>query len=133
MHPTSGKLLVCLYAASLVVTGCAASGAASSAAGPAAQAKIAPPVQAAARELERGEPLTPGARADAQGQLEVYVYVTDVSAATLSRLAQAGLAGASSAADMGVVQGWIAPDALTGLSGLDCVRNITLPRYAVPR
>lgn len=133
MHTTSGKLLICLYAASLALAGCMAAGTASSTAAPSGQAKITPPVTAAAQALQKGEVLPPGSRADAQGRLQVYVYVTDTSAATLSRLAQAGLAGGSDAAGMGLVQGWIAPDALTALAGLDCVTNITLPRYAVPR
>ena len=131
MHTTSGKLLICLYAASLILAGCMATETASSA--PAGQGKIAPSVEAAAQELEKGESLEPGARADTQGRLQVYVYVSDASTATLTRLTQAGLVGASGATDMGIVQGWIAPDALTHLAGLDCVRNITLPRYAVPR
>jgi hypothetical protein len=133
MHTTSGKLLISLYAASLALAGCMAAETASSAAAPADQGKIAPPVEAAAQELEKGESLEPGARADTQGRLQVYVYVTDASTATLNQLTRAGLLGASGSAEMGVVQGWIAPDALTSLAGLDCVRNITLPRYAVPR
>jgi|GEM_PF-6154036 len=131
MHATAGKLLICLYAVSLA--GCMAAGARSSAIGPAGQAKIAPPVEAAAQGLERGEPLSPAARADGQGRLQVYVYVGDTSTATLARLTQAGLVDESGSAEMGVVQGWIAPGTLATLAALDCVRNITLPRYAVPR
>lgn len=133
MHATSGKLLVCLYAASLTLAGCTSAQTPSSAAAPTTQAKITPPVETAVQALQKGEALPPGARTDAQGRLQVFVYVTDTTAATLARLTQAGLMGTSSSAEMGVVQGWIAPDSLTPLAALDCVRNITLPRYAVPR
>ena len=128
MHTTSGKLLVCLYAASGALVGCAAS-----AADPASQAKISAPVAEAAQELEKGETLSPAARADAQGRLQVYVYVTDSSSTTLAQLTQAGLVGTTSSPDMGLVQGWIATHDLAALARLSCVKSITLPRYAVTR
>ena len=133
MHATSGKLLIFLYAISGVLMGCMAAGNASSAGGPAIQTKIAPPVAAARQQLEKGEPLSPGARTDAQGRLQVYVYVTDTSADTLARLTQAGLVDMTSSADLGLAQGWIAMHDLTTLVGLPCVKIVTLPRYAVPR
>lgn len=133
MHATSGKPPICLYAASLALAGCTAAPTSSSAVAPTAQTKIAPSVETAAQALQKGAALVPGARTDAQGRLQVYVYVTDTSAATLARLTQTGLAGTSSSAEMGVVQGWITPDGLSPLAALDCVRNITLPRYTVPR
>src|SRR5690242_16751390 len=108
MHAISGKLLVCLYAASALLAGCMSGGNGSSAVEPAIQAKISPPVAAAKQELEKGESLCPGARADAQGRLQVYVYVTDTSAATLVQLKQAGLVDMVSSAGQELVQGWIA-------------------------
>ena len=132
MHPISGKLLICLYAASGVLTGCMGAGNGSSAVDPAIQAKISQPVAAAKQELEKGESLGPGARADAQGRLQIYVYVTDTSAATLARLKQAGLVDMVSSAGSELVQGWIATPDLTALAGLPCVKVVTLPRYAVP-
>jgi hypothetical protein len=131
MHATSGKLLVCLYLTSGILLGCSAAG--HSIARPAAQAKISPAVIAAAQELEKGETLDREARADAQGRLQVYVYVTDTFATTLAQLTQAGLTDMNARADMGLVQGWVATHDLTGLAGLPCVKSITLPRYAVPR
>ncbi|HEY1774456.1 MAG TPA: hypothetical protein VGH91_14835 [Gammaproteobacteria bacterium] len=130
MRATSGKLLICLYATSVVLMGCMPAGNASS---PSIQAKISAPVAAAKQELEKGETLGPGARTDAQGRLQVYVYVTDTSADTLTRLTEAGLTGITSSADMGLVQGWIATQDLLTLARLLCVRNITLPRYASSR
>jgi hypothetical protein len=132
MHATSGKLLVCLYLTSGLLLACSAAGTASPTA-EASQAKISPAVAAATQELEKGAPLDRGARADAQGRLQVYVYVTDSSPDTLARLTQAGLTGMSSSADMGLAQGWIAANDLTALAELPCVKTITLPRYAVPR
>jgi hypothetical protein len=133
MHATSGKLLVCLYLTSGLLLACSAAGTAAPAADQASQAKISPAVAAATQELETGSPLDRGARADAQGRLQVYVYVTDASSGTLTRLTQAGLTDMSGSADMGLVQGWIATHDLAALAGLPCVKNITLPRYAVPR
>jgi DNA topoisomerase VI subunit B len=132
MHANSGKLLVCLYLTSTVLLGCAA-GATSPASNPAVQAKISPAVATAAQELEKGETLSREARTDAQGRLQVYVYVTDISAATLAQLTRAGLTDMNAGVDMGLVQGWVATRDLTGLAGLSCVKSITLPRYAVPR
>lgn len=133
MHATSGKLLICLYAISGILMGCMAAGNASPAGDAPIQAKISPTVAAAKQVLEKGETLPPGARADSQGRLQVYVYVTDTSADTLARLTQAGLAGMTSAADLGLVQGWIATHDLATLAGLSCVKVITLPRYASSR
>lgn len=113
--------------------GCMAAGNASSAGDPVIQAKISPTVAAAKQALEKGDTLPPGARADALGRLQVYVYVTDTSADTLTRLTQAGLAGMTSSADLGLVQGWIATHDLTTLAGLSCVKVVTLPRYALSR
>ena len=96
-----------------------------------ASAKINPQVATAAKALEEGTATT--AHTDAQGRLQVYVYVTDTTPKTLERLGQAGLAGPQASAEMGVVQGWVAPQDLDGLAGLPCVKTITLPRYASPR
>lgn len=76
---------------------------------------------------------TTHAETDAHGRLRVYVYVTDTQADTLSKLDHAGLMGAETSAEMGVVQGWIAARDLDRLAALPCVETITLPRYASPR
>ena len=96
-----------------------------------ASPKIDPQVAAAAQALTRGD-ATP-ARADAQGRLQVYVYVTDTTPDTLAKLERAGMAEALASPAMLVVEGWIAPRDLAGLAALPCVEKITLPRYASPR
>lgn len=93
--------------------------------------KINPKVMAAAQALIQGA--STSARTDAQGRLQVYVYVTDFTSGTLGRLEQAGLADIQSSPEMALVQGWIAPSDLNTLAALDCVKAITLPRYASPR
>jgi len=122
------KLLLCLMSGMMMA--CNAAGTAPSAA---AQAKLAPAVTLARQALEKGETPNHGARADAQGRLQVYIYVTDTSAATLAQLMQHGLADMSPSAEMGIVQGWIAMRDLDALAALTCVKIITLPRYAIPR
>lgn len=94
-------------------------------------AKIAPQVTLAAQAVLRAT-LT-SARTDAQGRLQVYVYVTDLTPGTLDRLGRTGLVDSRSSSEMGVVQGWIAPRDLGRLAALDCVKTITLPRYTSPR
>ena len=93
--------------------------------------KIDPQVVAAAQALVRGEP-TP-AHTDAQGRLQVYIYVTDNTSDVLAKLDRAGLVNAIASTEMRVVQGWIAPKDLAGLAALPCVEKITFPRYATPR
>jgi len=124
------KLLVCLYLMSGSLMAC---NTASTASPPSTQVKIAPAVAAAKLELGQGQPPSHGARTDAQGRLQVYVYVTDASAVTLTQLAQAGLADARPSSEMGIVQGWIAMRDLDALAALPCVKIIALPRYALPR
>lgn len=94
-------------------------------------AKINPQLATAAKALAQGNPTT--AHTDAQGRLQVYVYVTDTMPETLDRLSQAGLAGPQASAEMGLVQGWVAPQDLDGLAALPCVKTISFPRYASPR
>jgi len=132
MHAAAAKLVICLSLISELLLACSSAGTASPTADPSSQAKISPAVAAAAQELEKDRPLDRSARTDAQGRLQVYVYVTDTSSDTLSRLTQAGLAGISASADMEVVQGWIATHDLAALAALPCVQAIALPRYAVP-
>jgi len=96
-----------------------------------ASAKIAPQLAAAAQALAQGT--TSLAHTDAQGRLQVYVYVSDTTPDTLGKLDQAGLAEPQVSTEMGLVQGWIAPRDLDALAALSCVKRISLPRYASPR
>ena len=94
--------------------------------------KITPQLALAAQAVMQGAATS--ARTDAQGRLQVYVYVTDLSPDTLVKLGRAGLAEPQSNPEMGgLVQGWAAPRDLGPLAALDCVKTITLPRYASPR
>ena len=126
MQPLSGKHLASLWLTFALLAACQAG----TLAGP-DSTKINPQVSAAAQALARGT--STSARSDAQGRLQVYVYVTDLTPDTLGKLAQAGLADPQSNPGVNVVQGWIAPRDLGTLAALDCVTSITLPRYATPR
>ena len=97
---------------------------------PLGPSKINPKALAAAQALIQGA--STSARTDAQGRLQVYVYVSEFTSSTLGSLNQAGLADIQSSPEMGLVQGWIAPSDLNALAALDCVKAITLPRYASP-
>lgn len=126
MHLTTLRSLACLGLALALLAGCQ-----STAATPSAQAgKIAPEVTAALSRLESGQALDPRqARGDAEGRLEVYVYVTESSDATVQTLAAAGLKRPTPS-PMDLVQGWIAPQDIDALASAAAVIRITLPRYA---
>ena len=93
--------------------------------------KINPQVTVAAQALKHGE--TTSARTDAQGRLQVYVYVTELTSDTVSRVERAGLMGIEDSPEMNLVQGWVAPSDLDALAALSCVKTITLPRYTTSR
>ena len=96
--------------------------------------KIAGAVSAAAARLEAGQPLDGHlARSDAQGRLEVYVYLTGAPEEPAPALSASGLEGITFNRDMGIAQGWIGPADLKALAALPMVRRITLPQYAQPR
>ena len=130
MHIFSRKALACLSLAVGIVAGCH-SVSHDPTASAADLAKIDPELAAAAGALSHGMPGAP--RTDGQGRMQVYVYVTDASAATLADVAGAGLAESQPSPGMGVIQGWVAPTDLATLARLACVKRITLPRYASPR
>ncbi|HEY1992597.1 MAG TPA: hypothetical protein VGH71_09060 [Gammaproteobacteria bacterium] len=94
-------------------------------------AKISPQLMQAAHAVMQGSPTS--AHTDAQGRLQVYVYVTDLSPDTLAKLDRSGLVEPQGNPQMSVVQGWIPPRDLDALAALDCVKNVTLPRYVSPR
>ena len=70
------------------------------------------------------------ARSDADGRLDIYVYVTDTSADSLAALTAVGLRNTVSSPSMGIIQGWIAPGDVSALAALSVVTRITLPQYA---
>lgn len=130
MRILSKAMLICFSLTLGMVTGCHSAGSnpASSAAN---MTKIDPELAVVAADLAHGTPVA--ARTDPQGRLLVYAYVTDTSAATLEKVAGAGLQDGQPSPAMGVIQGWIAPKDLAALAGLTCVKRIALPRYASPR
>ena len=126
MHLTTPRFAACMALALALLAGCQSTVATPSA----PDQKIATEVTAAVSKLKAGQTLDPQrARSDAEGRLEVYVYVTEVSAATVQALAASGLKQPTPS-PMGLVQGWIAPGDLGALAAVPAVVRITLPRYA---
>ena len=122
------RLATFIGLAIMFVAACQATAASPSASSP----KIAQEVTTALSQLGSGQALAPQkARSDADGRLQVYVYMTDFSAASLQALRSAGLKRPEPSPSMGVVQGWIAPGDVGALAALDVVTRITLPRYAI--
>lgn len=98
--------------------------------------KIAPALASAARQLESGTrqpPLTGLVRSDTAGNIQVYVHVTDTSAAHLDELGKHGLQNMLASPALRIVQGWVKPQYLTELAALSFVTRVTPPRYAIPR
>lgn len=127
MHRIDLRLATFIGLVALLVAGCQATAASPSASSP----KIAQEVTAALTQLGSGQALAPQqARSDSDGRLQVYVYVSDFSAASLQALEASGLKRPEPSPSMGVVQGWIAPGDVSALAALDVVTRITLPHYA---
>ena len=132
LHPRAGELKACTLVLAILVSACTQ--AAPDMTPAVASDKIAASVTRAISQLEAGLALDPHqARKDAEGRLEVYVYVTDISADSLAALTAAGLRNAVPSPSMDLVQGWIAPRDVSALAALDVVSRITLPQYAYHR
>ena len=128
MHPVTHRFAAGLALATILIAGCQTSVATPSGD---VSPKIAPAVAAALSRLQAGLSLDPyEARSDADGRLQVYVYVTDISAGSVQALAASGLKEAVPSPALGLVQGWIAPRDAGALAALPVVIRITLPRYA---
>lgn len=129
MLTVTRRYTACLALIVLLAAGCQSTTGASPATAP---DKIAPAVTAALSRLQAGQALDPHqARSDAAGRLQVYVYVTEFSAASMQALATSGLVGALPSPSLSLVQGWIAPQDVGALAALSVVTRITLPRYAI--
>lgn len=98
-------------------------------------AKISPVLMQAAQQLQRGGSLSVNGpvRSDAQGRIQVYVHVSDTSAAALTALASRGLQDTVLSPQMHIVQGWVRPADLMSLATLPFVIYITPPTYGKPR
>ncbi|HYW76897.1 MAG TPA: hypothetical protein VFA48_09765 [Gammaproteobacteria bacterium] len=70
---------------------------------------------------------------NAQGRIQVYIYVKQVDAAMETRLNQAGARVERAVSTMKVYQAWAGPDALIRISRLPDVVRITPPAYGFPR
>ena len=120
----------------LLASGCMSARPAHAAPGIATSAKIAPPLAAAARQLQAGVTrfLSSGtARSDADGRLQVYVYVEQPSSpAVLAALTTHGLHAAVASPPLQLIEGWASPQDLDRIAALPGVLRITLPRYAQP-
>jgi len=125
----TGKLKACALLLAILASACSQATPGIPSMG--APEKVATAVTNAVSQLEAGQPLDGRlARSDAEGRLQVYVYVTAVSADTLQALAASGLKDAVPSTPMGLVQGWIAPRDISALAALAAVTRITLPHYA---
>jgi len=102
-----------------------------------AAAKISPQLMAVAQQLEAGaDPLQfahGSIRADAQGRIQVYVHVTQVTDDEVESLTANGLEQALPSPALHIVQGWARPQALNALAGLPFVTRITPPAYGYPQ
>lgn len=99
--------------------------------------KIAPVLAAAAKRLAAGTPASAFAqgpvRADSEGRLQVYVYVSDLSSAAQAELAANGLKAGRAVAALHLVEGWVRPEHLPELAALPFVRRIAPPQYGRTR
>jgi hypothetical protein len=73
------------------------------------------------------------AQLDRDGQVQVYVHLQRGLEPLGAALSAAGLKIEIANEKHGIVQGWIAPEALTTVAALPVVRRVTLPDYALPR
>lgn len=99
-------------------------------------AKIAPALATVAEKLEAGADPQSYAqgmvRADAQGRLQVYVHLNEITPDELAALKAHGLVNIVPSPALHVVQGWVKPEDIVGLAGLPFVIRITPPSYGHP-
>lgn len=102
--------------------------------------KISPELAAMAKQV-RAAPDVSAASAlsnrrihvNAQGQIQVFVYVDHVDAAMKNRLIRAGARVELGEESMKVYQAWASPAALARISRLPGVVRITPPAYGFPK
>lgn len=129
------RLLAAVALAAMLATGCANTKPAAATVDSAAAAKIAPILQSAAQQLQNGTalPAHGPVRSDAQGRIQIYVYVSNTSPDTVAVLVSNGLQETLVSPELKVVQGWANPQDLTRLAALPFVTRIAPPQYARPR
>lgn len=129
------RIYAAMVLAGILASGCASSKPAPAPANSAAAAKIAPILQTAAQQLQNGAalPAHGPVRSDAQGRIQIYVYVSSTSSDTVAALVSNGLRETLASPELKVVQGWARPQDLTRLAALPFVMRIAPPQYARPR
>ena len=70
-------------------------------------------------------------RLDGQGRVQVFIHTTGTVAAGVSALADAGVWVERVAEGQGIVQAWVAPQALQAVASLPGVARLRLPDYGV--
>lgn len=105
-----------------------------------ASPKISPALAALARRVRAAANGTaaaalsgPTAHVNTDGEIEVYVHVSQVGPAAADALRRAGARIGGSAEALGVYQAWAAPPALARLAALAQVLRISLPAYGRTR
>lgn len=129
-HGIAGLMLAALW-----LVACSATPPAMSAHDTSASAKIAPVLMRAVQQLEGGGnlPVNGPVRSDAQRRIQVYVHVSDTSAAVVVALSGHGLQDTVVSPEMHIVQGWVNPSDMVKLAALPFVTYITPPTYGKPR
>src|SRR5438128_7580410 len=106
---------------------------------PDSQRRIASSIRTAAQMLaQHGIATTrtqmePMLRVSSYGEVEVYIYTSMLTPATLDALRQQGVQVLRSEAQFGIVYATVAMDALESIAVLPFVRWIGAPSYSVPR
>ncbi len=127
-----------IAAASTAGQGGSSTAAASAATG--GMAKLSPALAAMAGQVQAASNATAAhalsnqrIHVNTKGQIQVYIYVSQVGADTESRLAGAGADVERGLATMKVYQAWATPEALARISKLSDVVRITPPAYGFPK
>lgn len=104
-------------------------------------AKVSAPIRAVVRSLERAAlgleatpgspdaPATPGVRVNANGEIHVYVLLTDFRAEYVARLEALGLRVEIALPEHRLVQGWVAAPAVGAVAAEPFVKQVRPPDY----
>lgn len=73
------------------------------------------------------------AHVNKQGEIQIYVYVKQLTPALETALVKAGVHDVSASPPLGLYQAWASPAAIERIATLPGVTKITLPVYGFPR
>lgn len=123
-----------LMLAALWLAACGATPAVMTANDTSTSAKISPVLMQAVQQLKGGGSLAANGpvRGDAQGRIQIYVYVSSMTAEVTAALGTQGLQNQVVSPALHVVQGWVLPQDLQAIAALPFVTRITPPHYAQP-